>query len=107
MTGDGIRHGGNAPIGADLRDNGAVERSLETQVDQAVEAWLRCGPAKAWVTTVGGRVLVEPSTAATISATTIRRALAAGQVPADLPPAVLAYIRQHRLYTDPGASPPE
>lgn len=44
MTGDGIRHGGNAPIGADLRDNGAVERSLETQVDQAVEAWLRWLP---------------------------------------------------------------
>jgi 8-oxoguanine deaminase len=24
-----------------------------------VEAWLRCGPARAWTTVVGGRVIVD------------------------------------------------
>jgi 8-oxoguanine deaminase len=33
--------------------------SLAGAHSDPVEAWLRCGPAKAWVTTVGGRVLVE------------------------------------------------
>ena len=33
--------------------------SLTGAHSDPVEAWLRCGPARAWVTTVGGRVLVE------------------------------------------------
>jgi nicotinate (nicotinamide) nucleotide adenylyltransferase len=35
-----------------------------------------------------------------VSSTAIRRRLAAGETPPELPPAVLQYIRQHGLYTD-------
>lgn len=59
----------------------------------------------------GGCVLIETTTAANMSATAIRAALAAGTTPAGLPAAVLDYIRHHRLYqadtTDRGALPVE
>jgi nicotinate-nucleotide adenylyltransferase len=35
-----------------------------------------------------------------VSSTAIRRGLAAGEAPPELPPAVLRYIREHGLYTD-------
>lgn len=44
MTGAAFRWPEIPPIGPDLRENGSVERSLETQVNQAVEAWLRWLP---------------------------------------------------------------
>ncbi|MFZ5724632.1 MAG: nicotinate-nucleotide adenylyltransferase [Pseudomonadota bacterium] len=53
----------------------------------------------------GGRVLIETATAATMAATGIRAALAAGGHPAGLAPAVRDYITSHRLYQTPGAAP--
>lgn len=35
------------------------EVALAGALSDPVEAWLRCGPARAWTTVVGGRVLVE------------------------------------------------
>lgn len=46
----------------------------------------------------GGRVLIERTTAANMTATRIRAALAAGTLPDGLAPAVLDYIRRHHLY---------
>ena len=51
--------------------------------------------------TPGGRVLIERTTAANISATRIRADLAAGRRPDGLPPAVHAYIGRHGLYRTP------
>ena len=47
----------------------------------------------------GGCILIEPTTAVNMAATGVRAALAAGQVPAGVPAAVLAYIEHHHLYT--------
>ena len=35
-----------------------------------------------------------------VSSSELRRRLAVGETPAEIPPAVLAYIRRHRLYSD-------
>ncbi|MEJ8667954.1 amidohydrolase family protein [Streptomyces sp. MS1.AVA.1] len=35
------------------------EVALACALSDPVEAWLRCGPARAWTTVVGGRILVD------------------------------------------------
>jgi nicotinate-nucleotide adenylyltransferase len=59
------------------------------------------GDAGQWRNAPAGRVLRVPIRPQAIAATDLRARLARGERPADLlPPAVLAYIEQHRLYQD-------
>jgi nicotinate-nucleotide adenylyltransferase len=46
----------------------------------------------------GAPVIWLQGPALDVSSTAVREALAAGRAPADLPPAVLAYVRRHDLY---------
>jgi len=69
----------------------------------ALEPFLaeRIAPPTALRETLAGRLCFQPVTPLAISATAIRALIAAGRDPSFLlPDAVLAYIRQHRLYSD-------
>ena len=54
---DAVREDGDGL--ADLVVWDADPVSLAGALTDPVEAWLRCGPARAWTTVVGGRVLVD------------------------------------------------
>jgi nicotinate-nucleotide adenylyltransferase len=68
------------------------------------EEWRRrAGDAAALRTAPAGRIVTFPMTLLGISASDIRRRLAAGASARYLlPPEVLAYIRTHRLYSEDG-----
>jgi nicotinate-nucleotide adenylyltransferase len=69
----------------------------------AAECSRRAGDAAALQAAPAGRIAVFPMTALAISASDIRRRLAAGASARYLlPPEVLAYIRTHRLYSEDG-----
>jgi nicotinate-nucleotide adenylyltransferase len=66
----------------------------------AAERRARAGDAAALRASPAGRIATFPMTALAISASDIRRRLAAGESARYLlPPEVLAYIRTHRLYS--------
>ncbi len=72
-------------------------------VQQGLPAWARprlCRDARELTQTPVGRLWVQPVTPQDISATRIRAALAVGASVADsVPPAVLQYIKDNRIYS--------
>lgn len=91
----------------DLAHFAVAERPGYTLAAAALPAavaaeWQQRGAApEALRSAPGGRMSAFPSTALAISASDIRRRLAAGaSVRYLLPPEVLAYIRTHRLYSE-------
>jgi nicotinate-nucleotide adenylyltransferase len=69
----------------------------------AAEYSRRAGDAAALHAAPAGRIAAFPMTALAVSASDIRRRLAAGASARYLlPPEVLAYIRMHRLYSEDG-----
>ena len=55
-------------------------------------------PGHQYVTPPGARVSTLETVALPVSSSELRARLAAGEAPAEIPPAVLDYIREHNLY---------
>jgi nicotinate-nucleotide adenylyltransferase len=67
-------------------------------VVESVEFIVVTRPGHAYVTPAGATVHRLETVALPVSSSEIRQALARGETPAELPPAVAQYIRSHRLY---------
>ena len=67
-------------------------------VIRAVEFIVVARPGHRIVSPSGARVHRLDTVASPVSSSEIRRALARGESPAEVTPAVLAYIREHKLY---------
>jgi nicotinate-nucleotide adenylyltransferase len=64
----------------------------------AVEFIVVTRPGHGYDTPPGAKVHRLDTLALPVSSSEIRSQLAAGEAPAELPPSVLTYIQQHRLY---------
>ena len=71
------------------------------EVVAAVEFIVVTRPGHSWKAPEGARVHRLDTLALPVSSSEIRRRLALGQMPGDLPPAVGQYIVEHRLYDWP------
>lgn len=80
-----------------LPSHGPVANWLHQHPCPASLAALHCTPC--------GCIAIAELTPCPFSSSAIRLALAQGQTPAGLPPTVLAYIHQHRLYHTAGTTP--
>jgi nicotinate-nucleotide adenylyltransferase len=65
---------------------------------EQVEFVVLSRPGYTYAIPAGARVHRLETLQLDVSSTAIRRRLAAGEAPPELPPAVLSYIREHRLY---------
>jgi nicotinate-nucleotide adenylyltransferase len=72
------------------------------EVIRAVEFIVVARPRHKIVVPEGARVRRLDTVASPVSSSAIREALARGETPAELPPAVAAYIREHKLYRRTG-----
>ena len=70
-------------------------------VVRAVEFIVVARPGHEIISPPGARVHRLDTVASPVSSSEIRKALARGETPAELPPAVAEYIRAHRLYHSP------
>lgn len=71
----------------------------------AVEFIVVTRPGHEYTVPEGARVRRLDTLALPVSSSEIRDALARGETPPTLPPAVIEYIREQRLYGRPGAAP--
>jgi nicotinate-nucleotide adenylyltransferase len=85
-------------IGADAFAEIATWHRWE-EVVREVEFIVVARPGHAIISPAGAHVHRLETVASPVSSSEIRRSLAQGQMPAELPPAVAAYIRAHRLYS--------